>query len=910
VFAPLLPVGCKIGIANPQLPVALAAGARLGPYEIVTLVGTGGMGEVYRARDPRLGRDVAIKVLPAAVRADADRLRRFEQEARAAAALNHPNIVTIFSVEHADDLPFVTMEFVEGTPLAQLIPRAGLPIERILKIAIALGDAVSAAHSRGIVHRDLKPSNVMVTADDRLKVLDFGLAKLLHAQPVDVGATAAATEPLTDPGMIVGTLPYMSPEQVEGKPVDHRSDIFSLGVILYELTTGQRPFKGETSASLVSSILKDTPPLASDISKGVPRDLGRIIRHSLAKDPAQRYQTALDWRNELAELQQDLSSGSLHAPTGAPQSPRNAWRRPAISASIAVAVIVAVAYALWWSRAASNRSSGARNMTFEQLTTQSGVKQYPSLSPDGKWVVYEGNQSGNADIYLQSVGGQTPINLTKDSPDDDTEPAFSPDGESIAFRSSRQGGGIFVMGRTGESVRRLTDEGYNPAWAPDATTIVYATDDANVLGRGHRSELWTVSVATGEKRRIFEGDAVQPSWSPNGLRIAYWRTFGERQAQRHIWTIPAAGGTAVPVTSDTAVNWNPVWSPDGRFLFFSSVRGGPMNLWQVPIDERTGATLGPPQTLSAPSSSAALMSVSADGHSVGYTSFTSNQTIQRVAFDPTTGSIRGEPVTILGGSRPFQFPSPSPDGLWLAFNGLPPQVEIFVSRADGTGIRQLTNDHARNRFPTWSPDGSRIAFMSSRDGKTQIWSIKPDGSGLRRLTDLKTEAGFFSDWSADGSRLAFHGMGPPDDSKLFVIDPRVDWKDQTPTVISNVVAPGLTFREGSWSPDGQQLAGSARAPERNHGSLIIYSFPSGRFTRLYRSEDADNPLWLNDGRRLLFQEKTKLLLIDRLTHATRELMSIAPDRIQLSSSSLTRDNRAIYFVRHVEQADIWLMRLK
>src|SRR5262249_6382130 len=242
----------------------------------------------------------------------------------------------------------------------------------------------------------------------------------------------------------------------------------------------------------------------------------------------------------------------------------------------------------------ANRSPIART-TFEQLTTQSGVKRYPSLSPDGRWIVYEGNESGNADIYLQSVGGQNPIKLTKDSLDDDSEPAFSPNGESIAFRSSRQGGGIFVMGRTGESVRRLTDKGYNPAWAPDGLTIVYATDDAEVLGRNYPSELWTVTVATGEKRRIFEGDAVQPSWSPDGRRIAYWRVYGEHQGQRQIWTIPSTGGTPVQVTSEAAVNWNPIWSPEGGFLLFSSDRSGAMNLWRIPIDEQTGATLGPPE---------------------------------------------------------------------------------------------------------------------------------------------------------------------------------------------------------------------------------------------------------------------------------------------------------------------------
>ena len=372
--------------------MALTPGTRLGSYEIVSAIGAGGMGEVYRARDTKLNRDVALKVLPEAFTADPDRLRRFEQEARAAAALNHPNIVTIFSVERADDVPFLTMEFVEGTSLTRLIPRAGLPIDKILKIAIALGDAVSAAHSRGIVHRDLKPSNVVVTADGRVKVLDFGLAKMLHRQPVEGDMPAVTTESLTDPGSTVGTLPYMSPEQVQGKPVDQRTDVFSLGVMLYELTTGQRPFMGETTASLMSSILKDAPALASDVRSGVPRDLARIIRHSLAKDPAQRYQTALDLRNELAELEQDLASGSLQASSEPPRSRWNFGRWATIGT--ALALVAAAGSAARWSHGASNQSAPFSNVAFEQLTAQSGIQQYPSLSPDGKWVVYRRESVG------------------------------------------------------------------------------------------------------------------------------------------------------------------------------------------------------------------------------------------------------------------------------------------------------------------------------------------------------------------------------------------------------------------------------------------------------------------------------------------------------------------------------------
>ena len=657
------------------------------------------MGEVYRARDSRLGRDVAIKVLPAAFAADADRLRRLEREARAAAALNHPNIITVYSVERSDGLLFLTMELVEGRSLALAIPKGGLPLSDLLTIAIALTDAIAAAHAKGITHRDLKPANIMIGAAEhagRVKVLDFGLAQLDESSLLSESAATITVE-----GRVLGTVAYMSPEQAAGTPTDARSDLFSLGVILYEMATGQRPFTGGTNVTVLSSILKDTPPSVADLNGALPSELGRIIKHCLVKDPARRYQIAADLRNELAELKHDLDSGAVSA--RGTVIPRRAGRRPSLlrvltGTGIVLGVVLTAAAYRWWPRpATADRPNDSAEGAFIQLTAQPGIEEFPSLSPDGKWIAYSGNQAGNADIYLQSVGGHNAINLTNDSPEDDTQPVFSPDGESIAFRSEREGGGIFVMGRTGESVRRITDSGYNPAWSPDATKIVYAIDIANrehVLGRMHVSELWTVVVATGEKRRIFEGDAVQPSWSPHGLRIAFWNTYGTRKGQRDIWTISADGEGALPVTSDPAVDWNPVWSADGRFLYFSSDRGGPMNLWRVSIDEKSGKVLGSLQPLTAPSSSAGLMSLSANGRLLAYTSFANSETMQRIAFDPTTATVLGEPVTVVAGSRLFTWPSPSPDGRWLAFASMAPQLDIFISRADGSGIRQLTNDRA------------------------------------------------------------------------------------------------------------------------------------------------------------------------------------------------------------------------
>ena len=566
----------------------------LNHYRIAKALGSGGMGEVYLAEDTRLKRQVAIKILPSAVQSDPVRLERFEREAQVVAALNHPNIVTVHSVEQSGETHFITMEYVEGRTLAEVIPRGGLPLARLLNLATQIADAIVAAHSHGIVHRDLKPANVMVAAGDRVKVLDFGLAKFREFG--DDGALP--TRELTGEGKIVGTVAYMSPEQAEGRAIDNRSDIFSFGVILYELATGERPFLGDTSLSVLSSILRDTPRPVTELNPSLPRDVGRIVRHCLAKDPEQRYQSGKDLHHDLEDLRQSLSSGELAATT----PPARAIRRqvPWVIALTACVVVLALIGVLSWrSRAADTSPTEVPLLSHSRLTQREGVERSPVLSPDGKWVVY----AADGDIYLQSVSGQTAINLTKDSPTQDVKPAFSPDGETIAFRSQRDGGGIFLMGRTGESVRRLTAGGFDPSWFPDGRTIVYASGEGTFgpENRTFYSELWVVAAAGGEPRRVFAGDAVQPRVSPAGKRIAFWGIPSDPAtrrlslpglpANRDIWTVDINGVNPRKVTDHEANDWNPVWSPDGRWLYFLSNRSGSMNLWRVAIDESSGGDL-------------------------------------------------------------------------------------------------------------------------------------------------------------------------------------------------------------------------------------------------------------------------------------------------------------------------------
>jgi serine/threonine protein kinase len=431
-------------------------GQTISHYRVLEKLGGGGMGVVFKAEDTQLGRLVALKFLPEDYARDRLALERFQREARMASALNHPNICTIHELGEHQGRPFIAMELLEGQTLRQRIAGKPLPVEQVLEWAVQIADALDGAHGQGIVHRDLKPANVFVTSRGPVKILDFGLAKSARRGSPD--DPTVSLELLTSPGTALGTVAYMSPEQARGEVVDARSDLFSFGVVLYEMVTGKLPFPGSTSAVIFEGILTK-PPAPADLPEG----LGPIISKALEKDRELRAQTAAELRADLRRLQR-----GTEAVAAAPR------RRPRWLVAVALGVVV-VALAAWWWFARRDAAPTWKNATFTQLTTQPGEEYHPILSPDGKSFVYASRAAGNWDIYLQRVGGKNPINLTKDSPADDTQPVFSPDGERIAFRSEREGGGIFVMGATGESAKRLTDFGYHPAWSPDGQQIVCAT---------------------------------------------------------------------------------------------------------------------------------------------------------------------------------------------------------------------------------------------------------------------------------------------------------------------------------------------------------------------------------------------------------------------------------------------------
>jgi tRNA A-37 threonylcarbamoyl transferase component Bud32 len=512
-------------------------GRTIGRYRITEKLGEGGMGVVYRAQDAALGRDVAIKVLRPELGRQPERVRRFSQEARAASALNDPNIVTVHDAGEFEDGPFLVMELVEGESLRTLVRRGALPLAKVLDIGIQAATALGRAHEGGITHRDLKPENLLVRADGYVKILDFGLAKLKEKEASAEGTTLDAA--LTSEGSILGTAAYMSPEQAMARPVDGRSDIFSLALVLFESWQGQHPFVRGSTLDTLHAIAHDRLPSLAYPAGSPEWSLARILEKALEKEPDERHQTMKDLAIDLRRLRQESETGKLPSGAAAARPPaRTAWRTKAALAVAALGIAAGAAYLFL--RPRTETASPAKDISFMQLTDQAGPETFPSLTPDGRSFVY----AAGGDIWLQRVGGKNPINLTKDSPAGDTQPAFSRDGEQIAFRSERNGGGIFVMGATGESVRRLTDSGYNPAWSPDGQEIVFGTDQAKnpAIRLVSGSQLWVVNASSGEKRQLTKPDtvpdAVHPSWSPHGHRIAYWAVRG---GQRDIWTYPQTG---------------------------------------------------------------------------------------------------------------------------------------------------------------------------------------------------------------------------------------------------------------------------------------------------------------------------------------------------------------------------------
>jgi Tol biopolymer transport system component len=704
------------------------------------------MGEVYRARDLRLGREVAIKVLPAERLADEGRRRRFVREARAASALNHPNIVTIHEIESSDGSDFIVMEYVPGQTLDGLIPKHGMQVREALRLAIPMADALTAAHSRGILHRDLKPANVIVTREGVVKVLDFGLAKLVADETDGTGetlTTASGSGALTRPGLVTGTAGYMSPEQATGGRVDARSDIFSFGAVLYEMVTGRRAFSGKTLSDTLTKVVTEQPIAPRELVPGIPEAFERLILRCLRKEVERRFQHMSDVRVELQELKEDSDPAAVPSAASPVRKRRTGWR----VAGVAV-LLVAASAAAWLWRSAAARLPPAQVVP---LTTLLGWQGTPAFSPDGERVAFYWNgESDNYDIYVKLIGAPELHRLT-DDPALDIAPAWSPDGRRIAFvRAPRwnSAGTIHLVSALGGPDRKLSDlslcTGSTVSWTPDGKWIAAA----RACSPGARG-IYLVPVDGGEPRPLTQaqpgGADRAPAVSPDGRLLAFAACVADSCDMQVIELGPDFAPRSSPrrLTRQGFSIGNAAWVPDGRSLVYDTELGpftDVYHLWRVAIDGSRA-----PERLQVAGMGARWPALS--GNRLAFTRLRAEQDIVRLT--------PGRPSEVFPASSSYWDAAAafSPDGRQVAFESMRSgeRTEIWLSATDGKNPVQLTRGPGLwQGFPAWSPDGRRIAFDSlSEDRRWDIWTIDVAGGGPRRLTRHPGNENVPT-WSRDG----------------------------------------------------------------------------------------------------------------------------------------------------------------
>ncbi len=871
------------------LPKPVANGTRFGPYEIVGWLGAGGMGEVYRARDPRLGREVAIKLIPEAFAKDANRLHRFEQEARAAGQLNHPNILTVYDAGTHEGAPYIVSELLEGESLRSRLREGPPALRKAIDYARQIAEGLAAAHDKGIVHRDLKPDNLFVTSEGRLKILDFGLAKL--TQPADDVArhTASATE--TGAGTVLGTAGYMSPEQLRGETVDHRSDIFSFGAILYEMLAGRPAFTRGTAAETMAAILKEDPPEPS--SATIPPALVRLLTHSLEKAREARFQSAHDLAFDLESLSGISSPAASTAVVTAPRPPRRALG----VAVVVLSLLTAVASWLTRSTAPPAVDPPLANARFTRFTDWEGTEGGADISPDGRFVAFLADRDGQFDLWVSQVGTGRFVNLTSSLPPLEPHGAlirrlgFSGDGAEIWFGP---GAGIMLLPLTGGTPRAFLSEGANtPSWSPDGTRIVYSRIESG-------EPLFIADRTGADAREILapqEGaHNHNPVWSPDGQWIYFVHGFvhGLNQSDdMDLWRLRASGGSPERLTQQkAAVSFLAPLDP--RTLLFiarAEDRSGPW-LWSLEVESKVT------RRVSSGLDQYTSVACSRDGRRVVATVARPSANLARVPLlDRLAEDSDAEPYLLptarasaprfAGTSLYYLSSRGTGNGLWRALDG-----QALEIRNGGDG--------ALSEPPAVSPDRRRVAVVLRNEGQEHLAIMSSDGTDSRTLAaSIETQGA--ADWSPDGKWIAVGGtdaQGPA----LFKIP--VDGGVPVRLVSGQAIGP-------VWSRDDR---------------LIVYAGPlvAGEVPLLgVRPDGAPVDLppmrvrpggyrFLPDGTGLVhLRGREQLLnfwLLDLATRTTRQLTRFS-NQGDLRAFDITPDGKHIVFDRSQQNSDIVLIDL-
>jgi serine/threonine protein kinase len=794
----------------------LAVGQTLSHYTIIEKIGKGGMGVVYKARDTRLNRLVAIKTLPPERIVDQDRNRRFIREAKAASALNHPNIITIYEIDTTDRVAFIAMEYIKGKTIREVLPPGGFNAGQALRYSVQIADALAALHREGIVHRDLKPTNIMIGENGDVKVLDFGLAKLTEeADTTDRSILTTAGQ--SEDGAIFGTLPYMSPEQINGKTVDTRSDIFSFGVLLYEMTTGRRPFLGEDRSSIAAAIQQDEPIPLTRIKASVPPEIERTVTRCLEKDPQRRFQNAADLKFALEWLARDFDSGKLR-PMEQQDSGQKRRRKMIAAFALLVVILVLVAAMIYKSRS-PGRIAGIEDP--RRITFDLGLAVCPALSPDGTLLAYSSDRSGEGDldIWVQQIAGGEPVQRTFDSTDE-FSPNFSPNGDSIAF--DKGGKGIFVVPSLAGQERQIVSSGYAPRFSPDGSRIVYWVGDEDNLSLP--GKVYVAALAGGEPTQIGVefADAKYPLWAPEGQSVLLQgiRSSGEKAEW---WIVPVAPGPAVNTGILSELRKQgivPMPGPGdwkGNQIAFSASEKDSRHIWLAAIKPPEFRIDGPMLQVTKGTSTEGELSISANNQ-IAYSSWNYHNNLWRISLQKDE-SNSGSPDLFSKTGAFDSHPSISADGKKMAFLSKQSGITQVMVRDLGDGEeRSLTIDMDEKSRSVIAPDGSLVAYSKNENGNPSIFIVPTGKSQPGVPKKVCKNCGAPSDWLPDLSGILY-ASGTP--MSVYQLD-----------ISSGISAPILRSTELGLdqphiSPDGRWIA-FVYIVSPDHSRICIAPFNSGK----------------------------------------------------------------------------------
>jgi eukaryotic-like serine/threonine-protein kinase len=824
-------------------------GTHLGPYEVLAKLGEGGMGEVYRARDTRLNRHIAIKVLPDLFANDPERLARFHREAQVLASLNHPNIAHIHGFEDSGDVHALVMELVDGPTLAERIAREPIPLAEALAIAKQIGEALAAAHDQGIVHRDLKPANVKVREDGMVKVLDFGLARLVLPETSGVGASAVSQSPtlttpaMTQAGVILGTAAYMSPEQAKGRTADKRSDVWAFGAVLYEMLTGRRPFEGEDLSDTLANVLKSEPDWAA-LPADVPPQIRALIQRCLAKDPRLRVA-------DISTALYVLSEGAGLAGPVVNQQPARVplWRRIAIPAAAAIAAGVAVGAALWPARPADapRVTRFALTPTGAETLQVDAQSRDLTITPDGASIVYRGGAGGSrTQLFVRALGQIEAVPLT--IPSAPRGPFASPDGQWIGFVEPSPVT-LNKVAITGGPVLRICafdGAGRGISWGDD-NSIVFATASTSTGLQRVPSAGGDPVVLTKPNREIGESDHVYPRLFPGSQTVLFTITMttgGIDASQVAVLDLRTNTQKIVMRGGSQAL-----YLPSGHLVYVAagSLRAVKFDLERLEV---IGTAVPIVSKVMILPTGAAEFDVARDGTLVYVTAGAEAASQRTLVWVDRQG--RQEPIKSAP-ARPYLFPRLSPDGRRIAFDIRDQGNDIWVWDIDRETLTRVTSDPGVDESPAWTPDGRRLVFTSQADGSagSLFWQVA-DGSGVAERLTSSPRVQRLSAVLADGKRILFHEAGTTTATDIMMLtldDRRVEPVLQTPQA----------ELQGTVSPDGRWLAYEAN--DSGQLQVFVRPFPNVNEAKIQVStDDGSEPVWARNGQELFYQSPTGALM--------------------------------------------------